>query len=56
MILTICTFLGYVLRPLTHQPGGPVDGVVNDISTRLNAKPEQVLLAWAKAKGAVVVT
>lgn len=57
MILTIYTsWVGYVLRPLTHQPGGPVDGVVNDISTRLNAKPEQVLLAWAKAKGAVVVT
>ncbi|TCD68124.1 hypothetical protein EIP91_011489 [Steccherinum ochraceum] len=45
-----------VLIPLTHQPGGPVDAPVNDISTRLDVKPEQVLLAWAKAKGAVVVT
>ena len=43
-------------RPLTRQPNGPVDGPVNDISTKLNVKPEQVLLAWAKAKGAVVVT
>ncbi|KAH8103302.1 Aldo/keto reductase [Cristinia sonorae] len=45
-----------VLIPLTRRPGGPVEGPVNDISTRLDVKPEQVLLAWAKAKGAVVVT
>ncbi|CCM00039.1 uncharacterized protein FIBRA_02065 [Fibroporia radiculosa] len=45
-----------VLIPLTSQPGGPVDKPVQDIATRLNAKPEQVLLAWAKAKGVVVVT
>ncbi|KAJ3484785.1 hypothetical protein NLI96_g5406 [Meripilus lineatus] len=45
-----------VLIPLTHQPGGPVDDPVNSIASRLNAKPEQVLLAWAKAKGTVVVT
>ena len=42
--------------PLTHQPGGPVDAPVNAIAKRLNAKPEQVLLAWAKSKGVVVVT
>ena len=42
--------------PLTHQPGGPVDAVVEKIAARLGAKPEQVLLAWAKAKGVVVVT
>lgn len=42
--------------PLTHQPGGPVDGPVKDIATRLDVKPEQVLLAWAKAKGVIVVT
>ncbi|EJF63952.1 Aldo/keto reductase [Dichomitus squalens LYAD-421 SS1] len=48
---------GYsTLIPLTHQPGGPVDAPVNAIAKRLNAKPEQVLLAWAKAKGVVVVT
>lgn len=45
-----------VLIPLTHQPGGPVDGPVKDIATRLDVKPEQVLLAWAKAKGVIVVT
>lgn len=45
-----------MLIPLTHQPGGAVDKPVNDIATRLNAKPEQVLLSWAKSKGVVVVT
>ncbi|OSD07953.1 Aldo/keto reductase [Trametes coccinea BRFM310] len=45
-----------VLIPLTHQPGGPVDKPVNAIANRLNSKPEQVLLAWAKSKGVVVVT
>ncbi|KZT18405.1 Aldo/keto reductase [Neolentinus lepideus HHB14362 ss-1] len=44
------------LIPLTHQPGGPVDKPVNEIASRLSAKPEQVLLAWVKAKGAVAVT
>ncbi|EPQ51430.1 Aldo/keto reductase [Gloeophyllum trabeum ATCC 11539] len=44
------------LIPLTHQPGGPVDKPVNAIASRLSAKPEQVLLAWVKAKGAVAVT
>ena len=42
--------------PLTPQPGGPVDAPVNSIASRLKVAPEQVLLAWAKAKGAVVVT
>ncbi|KAI0330641.1 Aldo/keto reductase [Cubamyces sp. BRFM 1775] len=45
-----------VLIPLTHLPGGAVDKPVNDIAGRLNVKPEQVLLAWAKSKGVVVVT
>ncbi|KAI0371883.1 Aldo/keto reductase [Pilatotrama ljubarskyi] len=45
-----------VLIPITHQPGGPVDKPVNAIADRLKAKPEQVLLAWAKSKGVVVVT
>lgn len=44
------------LIPLTHMSGGPVDKPLNAISDRLNAKPEQVLLAWAKSKGVVVVT
>ncbi|WWC97436.1 hypothetical protein V866_004316 [Kwoniella sp. B9012] len=44
------------LIPLTSKPGGPVDKPVNDIAKRLNVKPEQVLLAWSKAKDAVIVT
>ncbi|KAI0317832.1 Aldo/keto reductase [Amylostereum chailletii] len=44
------------LIPITHLPGGAVDKPVGDIAKRLNASPDQVLLAWVKAKGAVVVT
>lgn len=45
-----------VCSPLTHQPGGTVDAPVKKIADREKVAPEQVLLAWAKAKGAVVVT
>lgn len=42
---------GYsTLIPLTSKPGGPVDKPVNKIAERLGVKPEQVLLAWSKAK------
>jgi len=44
------------LKPLTAYPGGPVDKPVNAIASRLNVKPEQVLLAWIKSKGAVALT
>ncbi|WRT63344.1 uncharacterized protein IL334_000249 [Kwoniella shivajii] len=44
------------LIPLTSKPGGPVDKPMNEIAKRLNVKPEQVLLAWSKAKGAIIVT
>jgi len=45
------------LLPLTHYPGGPVDEPVKAAAKRLGGVPEeQVLLAWAKAKGAVVLT
>ncbi|KIM43783.1 hypothetical protein M413DRAFT_443681 [Hebeloma cylindrosporum] len=45
------------LLPLTQYPGGPVDKPVKAAATRLGGVPEeQVLLAWAKAKGAVVLT
>ena len=48
---------GYsALIPLTQYPNGEVTKTVNGIASRLNTKPEQVLLAWAKAKGVVVVT
>ncbi|OCH85970.1 Aldo/keto reductase [Obba rivulosa] len=45
-----------ILTPITHQPGGPVDAPLKAIASRLKAQPEQVLLAWAKAKGVVAVT
>ncbi|KZV82185.1 Aldo/keto reductase [Exidia glandulosa HHB12029] len=44
------------LIPVTQQPGGPVDKPLADISKRTNASFDQILLAWARAKGAVVVT
>ncbi|CAD6580352.1 MAG: hypothetical protein CYPHOPRED_001194 [Cyphobasidiales sp. Tagirdzhanova-0007] len=44
------------LKPLTTYPGGPLDKPLLKIATRLNAKPEQVLLAWVKAKGAISLT
>ncbi|KAH9919527.1 NADP-dependent oxidoreductase domain-containing protein [Fomitopsis serialis] len=45
-----------VLIPITRHPGGPLDALLQTICQRLGAEPEQVLLAWAKAKGVVVVT
>lgn len=42
--------------PITSRPGGPLDAPLNSIATRLDATADQVLLAWVKAKGAVVVT
>jgi len=44
------------LIPITHQPGGPLDAPLHEIASRLRATTDQVLLAWTKAKGAVVVT
>lgn len=44
------------LKPLTSYPGGPVDAPVNSIAEKLGVKPEQVLLAWIKSKGAVALT
>lgn len=45
---------GYsTLIPLTSRPGGPVDKPVKQIAKRLNVNPEQVLLAWSRAKGYV---
>ncbi|KZT63594.1 Aldo/keto reductase [Daedalea quercina L-15889] len=45
-----------VLIPITRYTGGPLDAPLKGICQRLGAEPEQVLLAWAKAKGVVVVT
>ncbi|KAF5391006.1 hypothetical protein D9757_004061 [Collybiopsis confluens] len=44
------------LIPLTQRPGGPVDVPVKEIAKKHNVAPEQVLLAWVNAKGAVCVT
>ncbi|GHJ83636.1 hypothetical protein NliqN6_0038 [Naganishia liquefaciens] len=44
------------LIPLTSRQGGPVDKPVAEIGKRLKVEPEQVLLAWSRAKGAIVIT
>ncbi|KDR79260.1 hypothetical protein GALMADRAFT_243181 [Galerina marginata CBS 339.88] len=44
------------LIPVTQRPGGPVDKPVKAAAKRLDATDDQVLLAWAKVKGAVVLT
>jgi len=44
------------LYPLTSAPGGPVDKPVSKIAEKYSVKPEQVLLAWAKAKKAVILS
>ncbi|KAN0078049.1 aldehyde reductase [Tylopilus felleus] len=43
------------LIPITNQPGGPLNVPLKEIASRLGATTDQVLLAWTKAKGAVVV-
>ncbi|OCB90994.1 Aldo/keto reductase [Sanghuangporus baumii] len=43
-------------RPITHQPGGPLDKPLARIGARLGATADQVLMAWAISKGVVVVT
>ncbi|TFK70964.1 Aldo/keto reductase [Pluteus cervinus] len=44
------------LTPITQVPGGPVDIPVGLIAKRHGIAPTQVVLAWAKAKGVVIVT
>jgi len=44
------------LKPLTTYPSGPVSKSVNAIAERLDVKPEEVLLAWVKSKGAIILT
>ncbi|KAJ7097606.1 NADP-dependent oxidoreductase domain-containing protein [Mycena epipterygia] len=44
------------LLPITSLPGGALDAPLAAIAERLGVTPDQVLLAWTKAKGAVVVT
>jgi diketogulonate reductase-like aldo/keto reductase len=44
------------LIPLTKRPGGPVDKPLKEIGERRGVSSAQVLFAWTRAKGAVVVT
>jgi len=44
------------LIPITARPGGPVDIPVKKIAEKNKVSLDQVLLAWVKAKGAIVVT
>ncbi|KAJ7193777.1 NADP-dependent oxidoreductase domain-containing protein [Mycena pura] len=44
------------LSSITKFPGGPVDAPVAAAAARLGISPTQVLLAWVRAKGAVIVT
>jgi diketogulonate reductase-like aldo/keto reductase len=44
------------LIPLTTYPEGPVTKPLSEISKKRNLKPEQILLAWVRSKGAVIVT
>lgn len=41
--------------PVTSQPNGPLKDSIAQISERLDVSPDQVLMAWAKSKGVVVV-
>lgn len=44
-----------ICSPVTSQPNGPLKDSIAQISERLDVSPDQVLMAWAKAKGVVVV-
>ncbi|KAH9476064.1 NAD/NADP-dependent indole-3-acetaldehyde reductase [Psilocybe cubensis] len=61
-ILDICKQEGIIVEayspliPVTKYPGKSVDKISSSIARRLSATNDQVLLAWAKAKGTVPVT
>jgi len=44
------------LAPITKYRGGPVDVPVNAAAKKRDVEPSQILLAWVRAKGAVIVT
>jgi len=44
------------LIPVTKQPGGALDKPLARIGARLSATSDQILIAWNKSKGTVVVT
>lgn len=49
-------YLIHKSRPITKTPGGPVDSVLQTIGFRIGATPAQVIFAWVRAKGVVIVT
>ncbi|KAF9464107.1 Aldo/keto reductase [Collybia nuda] len=44
------------LASITKYPGGPVDAPVNAAAKRRGVAPNQIIMAWVRAKGAVIVT
>ncbi len=48
-------FLNF-LSPITQFPGGKVAKLATNLAAEKKVTPDQVLMAWAKAKGAIVVT
>lgn len=44
------------LVPITRSPGGPLDVPLKKISKRTGATYDQILLAWNKVKGSIVLT
>ncbi|PAV17489.1 Aldo keto reductase [Pyrrhoderma noxium] len=44
------------LASITRFPGGPVDAVLDAIGKRINATPAQVIFAWLRSKGVIIVT
>jgi len=44
------------LYPITHETSGPVTAVITAIGVVHSATPAAVLFAWARSKGAVIVT
>jgi diketogulonate reductase-like aldo/keto reductase len=44
------------LSSISRTPGGPVDKPVSAAAKRIGGTPAQVLLLWARAKGAAIVT
>jgi len=45
-----------VLSPITQFPGGPVDAPIAAAAKCRGVTPAQIILAWVRAKGAVIVT
>lgn len=44
------------LTPITSAPGGPLDPVLAKIALRIGGTPAQVIFAWLRQKGIVIVT